>query len=102
MQNSAVASAVSLGLGTESEGDSDAAGAPRKLDYAGPTVEAVERVPVMAPAGPSLRSRTIRGSAWTMGGYGAGQVLRFASNLILTRLLAPEMFGLMALVSIFM
>lgn len=50
---------------------------------------------------PSLRSRVVRGSLWTLGGYAAGQVLRFGSNLILTRLLVPEMFGLMALVNIF-
>jgi O-antigen/teichoic acid export membrane protein len=50
---------------------------------------------------PSLRRRVVRGSLWTLGGYGAGQVLRLGSNLILTRLLVPEMFGLMALVNIF-
>lgn len=37
-----------------------------------------------------------------MAGYGASQVLRLASNLALTRLLAPEHFGLMALVNVFM
>jgi O-antigen/teichoic acid export membrane protein len=35
---------------------------------------------------------------WVFGGYGAGQFIRLGSNLILTRLLVPEMFGLMALV----
>lgn len=34
-------------------------------------------------------------------GYGASQFLRLASNLILTRLLAREFFGLMALVQVF-
>jgi O-antigen/teichoic acid export membrane protein len=51
---------------------------------------------------PSLKARAIRGSAWTLGGYGANQALRFASNLILTRLLFPEAFGLMSLVQIFL
>ena len=50
----------------------------------------------------SLRSLAIRGSIWTIGGYGTGQVLRLGSNLILTRLLFPEAFGLMALVNVFM
>jgi O-antigen/teichoic acid export membrane protein len=35
-------------------------------------------------------------------GFGATQVIRLASNLILTRLLFPEAFGMMALVSIFL
>ena len=51
---------------------------------------------------PSLRRLSFQGAAWTMAGYGASQALRLASNLLLTRLLAPEHFGLMALVSVFM
>ncbi|MBD2090414.1 oligosaccharide flippase family protein [Microcoleus sp. FACHB-1515] len=49
----------------------------------------------------SLKKQAIRGTIWTIGGYGAAQILRFSSNLVLTRLLAPELFGLMALVNIF-
>ncbi len=49
----------------------------------------------------SLKKQAIRGTVWTIGGFGASQVLRFASNLILTRLLLPEMFGLIALVYVF-
>lgn len=48
--------------------------------------------------GTSLRSLAIRSSAWTVLGYGASQVLRLASNVILARLLVPDAFGLMALV----
>jgi O-antigen/teichoic acid export membrane protein len=44
----------------------------------------------------------VRASIWTAVGYGAGQLLRLASNLVLSRLLFPEAFGLMALVSVFM
>jgi len=44
-------------------------------------------------------ARVMRGSAFVLFGYGASQVLRLASNLILTRLLFPEAFGLMALVA---
>lgn len=46
-----------------------------------------------------LRAAAVRGGLFTLFGYGASQVLRLASNLILTRLLAPEHFGLMALVN---
>lgn len=49
----------------------------------------------------SLKKQAIRGTIWTIAGYGAGQVLRFGSNIVLTRLLAPKLFGLMALVNIF-
>lgn len=42
------------------------------------------------------------GSLWTLGGYGASQVIRLVSSLILARLLFPEAFGLMALVNVFM
>jgi O-antigen/teichoic acid export membrane protein len=49
-----------------------------------------------------LGARVLRGSAWVILGYGASQAIRLASNLILTRLLFPEAFGLMALVSVAM
>ncbi len=52
--------------------------------------------------GDSSRSLAVRGSMWTMFGYGGSQVLRLGSNLILARLLFPEAFGLMALVNVFM
>ncbi|MEM9567949.1 MAG: oligosaccharide flippase family protein, partial [Cyanobacteria bacterium P01_E01_bin.34] len=47
----------------------------------------------------SLKSTAVRGVLWTVAAFGSQQVLRFASNLILTRLLIPEFFGLMALVN---
>ena len=47
----------------------------------------------------SLKNLAIKGSAWTILGYGSSQILRFAGNLILTRLLIPEYFGLMAIVN---
>lgn len=49
----------------------------------------------------SLRSRAIRSSAWTMFSYGGNTVLRLGGNLILTRLLTPKLFGLSALINIF-
>lgn len=51
--------------------------------------------------GDGLRARAVRSSALTVGGFGASQVIRLASNLILTRLLFPEAFGTMALVMVF-
>ncbi|AUT02021.1 polysaccharide biosynthesis protein [Nostoc sp. CENA543] len=47
----------------------------------------------------SLKKLVIRGTIWTIAGYGSSQILRFGSNLILTRLLIPELFGLMAVVN---
>ena len=52
--------------------------------------------------GQGTHSRAIRGSLWTVVGFGGGQVLRLGANLILTRLLAPEAFGLMALINVFL
>lgn len=49
----------------------------------------------------SLEKQAVRGTLWTVFGYGSSQGLRFAGNLILTRLLVPDLFGLMALVQIF-
>jgi O-antigen/teichoic acid export membrane protein len=39
---------------------------------------------------------------FTLGGYALGQFIRLGSNLVLTRLLFPEAFGLMALVAVIM
>jgi len=51
---------------------------------------------------PTLKQRVLRGSVWTLGGYAGSQVIRLASNLIVSRLLFPEAFGLMALVFTFL
>lgn len=50
--------------------------------------------------GPGLAARVRRSSIWSFLEFGGGQGLRLLSNLILTRLLLPEAFGLMALVSV--
>lgn len=52
--------------------------------------------------GEGIGARVMRGSALTVMGYGASMILRLGSNLILTRLLFPEAFGLMAIVSLFL
>ena len=40
----------------------------------------------------------VRGVSWTVAVYAAGQCFRFVSNVILTRLLAPELFGIITVV----
>ena len=44
-----------------------------------------------------LSKRAFLAGGWTFGGHIASQCLRFGSNLLMTRLLAPEVFGVMAL-----
>lgn len=45
-------------------------------------------------------ARVLRAGFWTLGGGLGAYVLRIANSLIMTRLLVPEMFGVMALASI--
>ncbi len=52
--------------------------------------------------GDGLGARALRSSMLTVLGYGGSQALRLASNLILTRLLFPEAFGVMSLVWVFL
>lgn len=52
-------------------------------------------------AGNGLRSLALRGTAITLGGTAGQQLLRLLSNLVLTRLLFPEAFGMMALIQTF-
>jgi O-antigen/teichoic acid export membrane protein len=49
----------------------------------------------------SLKKLAITGTIWTLIGYGSSQIIRLAANLILTRLLFPEFFGLMAIINVF-
>lgn len=53
-------------------------------------------------SGGSLTARALRSSMLTIGGYGFAQVMRLLSNLVLTRVLFPEAFGLMGLVTVFL
>ena len=46
---------------------------------------------------PSLKQRALGAGGWSMAGYGMGQAIRLAGNLVMTRLLVPEMFGIMAI-----
>jgi O-antigen/teichoic acid export membrane protein len=47
---------------------------------------------------PALQQRMVRAAAWLIGSNVASQGLRLISSLVLTRLLVPESFGLMAAV----
>ena len=46
-----------------------------------------------------LESKAMRATFWTVMDYGCSMGLRVVNSLVLTRLLMPESFGLMALVS---
>lgn len=48
----------------------------------------------------SLKQRVINASSWSVLGYGANQAIRFVTNLIMTRLLVPDMFGVMAIATV--
>ncbi|HEY6478063.1 MAG TPA: polysaccharide biosynthesis protein, partial [Polyangia bacterium] len=66
-----------------------------------PIAAAAEPAPGLPPAKAKkghLRERLLRGSLFEIGGYGAQQVIRLGSNLILTRLLFPAAFGLASIV----
>lgn len=52
--------------------------------------------------GSGLMTRAFRSSAINAGGYAGFQFLRLLSNLVLTRILFPEAFGIMALISVIM
>ena len=50
--------------------------------------------------GDSMKARAIRGTTLSILGFGGAQFIRLASNLILTRILFPDAFGLIALVQV--
>jgi O-antigen/teichoic acid export membrane protein len=52
--------------------------------------------PKSDPRQGSLRQRLLAAARWTLVGHFAMQLLRLGSNLILTRLLAPDLFGVMS------
>lgn len=64
---------------------------------------AQHQMDISAPTGGhvvELKNRAIVGAIWAVGGMGLGQIIRFVSNVILTRLLYPELFGMMQLVTV--
>jgi len=56
----------------------------------------VDSAPTSGKAG--FSARVMRGSAFTLAGFGLSNVIRLGSNLLLARLLFPDAFGIMALV----
>lgn len=56
------------------------------------------RILAKLPAG-SLGRRALTSGSWSLAELGIGNVLRLANNLVMTRLLVPEAFGLMAMVT---
>lgn len=50
----------------------------------------------------TLKRRIVRAGGWTLAGMALSQVLRFGSNLIMTRMLAPDVFGIVAIATIFL
>src|SRR4051812_46444971 len=52
-----------------------------------------------ARADQALEAAAIRASFWTVVDYGSAMTLRVVNSVVLTRLLMPEAFGLMALVA---
>lgn len=49
---------------------------------------------------PSLRRRVFRAGSWTLVGFALANVLRLVSSLVMTRLLVPEAFGIMAIAGV--
>lgn len=66
------------------------------------TAEVPEVPATPEPGERTLHNKVLRGSAWTLAGYGAGQLIRAGSNLIMVRLLDASAFGLMNLVNVFL
>ena len=70
-----------------------------KCDYS--TFRAIESGVVVMPSvdlspSLSLRRRAISAGAWNLGALVTFQAIRLGGNLVMARLLMPEMFGIMA------
>ena len=76
-----------------------------RLTEPGTRTETIAEARVLDYAPPpqsDLKAKTVRSSLWTLLGFGSSQIIRFGSNLILTRLLLPHDFGLSAIVGMVM
>jgi O-antigen/teichoic acid export membrane protein len=65
------------------------------------TESAPPSLPSSAPVA-HTRGRALGAALWLLTGHGSSQILRLAGNLILTRLLFAEAFGVMQLVTVFL
>src|SRR4051812_39078328 len=50
----------------------------------------------------TLRTRIFNAGGWTIGGLALGHLIRLGTNLLMTRLLVPEAFGIMAIAALIM
>ena len=50
----------------------------------------------------SLKKRVLRAGTWSLAGFGLNRAIRFGTDLLLTRLLVPDMFGVMAIATVVM
>ena len=61
------------------------------------------RIPGLGGLSASRRVLTaLRGTTWTVAGYGTSQVFKLLSAVVLARMVAPQAFGLVALVTVFL
>ena len=58
--------------------------------------------PKPSPDPSTLKQRVLRASGWNIAGYALSQAIRLGSNLVMTRLLVPEMFGVMTIATMVM
>jgi O-antigen/teichoic acid export membrane protein len=58
--------------------------------------------PMSSSSPETLKQRVLRAGGWSIAGYGLSQVIRLGSSLVMTRLLVPEMFGVMAIATMVM
>jgi O-antigen/teichoic acid export membrane protein len=59
-------------------------------------------IPMPNPDRISLKKRVLSAGTWSLTGYGLSQAIRFGTNLLMTRLLVPDMFGVMAIATVVM
>jgi O-antigen/teichoic acid export membrane protein len=58
--------------------------------------------PLLLPEPISLKRRILNAGSWRLGGFALSNAIRLGSNLVMTRLLVPEMFGVMAIATLVM
>lgn len=66
----------------------------------GAALNLLERARARFPGRQGLGARAARAGIWGVVEIGLGNLLRLAGNLVMTRLLVPEAFGLMAMVTV--
>ena len=61
---------------------------------------AADPEPLASRSSGASRQIVLKAVGWSMAGYVSGYGLRLVSSLIMTRLLVPEMFGVMAVATV--